>query len=376
LVLSASLGVWLGARNSEPLAPPETSPISAQTQLEAPKSEPKRATEELAATAPPDARAAVAAPVEKVAIPAAAASLTAHVDGRFVDAAGRAIEHVRVMSPLGPDKEPVESDARGKFDVEIPLAPPAASLDFEAQCAGWATHYGRFVSKPDATEHMGDIVLEPGGSIAGVVIGSNGAPFASARVLATSPEIRDAVDYARRCGPERQRFVPETMTASDGSFRIEGVPAKLMRAWAHVDGMRWAISDPVEVPVHGVLSGVVLDLEPLAADDRIEGLVLDPDGQPMPDVHVSFHYRAADQSGASSTQADARGHFRIIVTRKGPHDLDAADPKQRWPAASLVNVQPGTLDANLRFHEPRTIELGARDAQGRPCTRVAVELRK
>ncbi len=373
LVVSGSLGIWLAVRTESPLDLPDIAHRSAPDELEKPETNSTPTTELAAPKAPTEARAAVPA----TSMPVAAAQLartTGHVDGRFVDASGRAIADVTLVEPVFADHATVKSDEHGAFVLDIPLAPAKGTMKFEARCAGWATFYGNIAPRPDETQRMGDIVLEPGGSIAGVVLGPDGAPAAGVQVMATDPQFTD-LDSERRQGPGEVR-VPNTTSAVDGSFRIDGVPARMMRAWAHVDGTRWAFSDPIDVPAVGVRAGIVLNLEALSADDRIEGIVLDPAGKPLAGVYVNFACTSAGHSWSSSIQTHADGRFQILVMRKVKHDLSVRDGKGEWSAVALDGVEPGTLDVVLKFHEPRRLDLVVTDEKGAPLEEFRAKLTK
>jgi hypothetical protein len=51
---------------------------------------------------------------------------------------------------------------------------------------------------------------------------------------------------------------------------------------------------------------------------------------------------------------------------QGTHDLQAHDQEGRWPDATALEVQPGTLDLVLQFPKPRWIEVAVRARDGAP----------
>jgi RNA polymerase sigma factor (sigma-70 family) len=383
LVVTASLGVFLVTRDAQPIAP--GSALAPAALGDAEKAlVPPRATTEIAAAEALEAR--TVAPVANEAKPAvlkpADQGTHARVDGRFLDVDGHPIAGVTITAPLALEGQAVTSDAAGRFDFETDtqsaggnttVADPRRELDanFFAERAGFASLFVRQKLVPNATTHTGDIVLEFGGSVAGVVVDGDGHPLAGARVVVIRPDLSDDVDNLRRSGPHVFPGAPETKSGADGTFEIAGVPARLMRAWAGQPGMRWAMSVPVDVPLHGVMRGVELKLEPLAAEDRVEGFVLAPDGTPIPEISVTYRYTTLSMSGSSAIQADAKGHFRILVPAKVPLDLSVSDPRQRWPAVSMKDVAPGTLDCRLSFQEARHIALAFVDEHGAPIARAA-----
>lgn len=383
LVVTASLGVWFATRETKPLEPPTALAPTALSSVETPTDPPRVATE-IAAASPIVER--TVAPVANERKPAAqkpaASSTRARLDGRFVDVDGRPIAGVKITTPLALDQQVVTSDATGHFDFEtetsgaigrVSVVDMVREVDanFFAERAGFASHFGRQKLVANAMTHTGDIVLEFGGSVAGVVVDTDGRPVADARVVVLRPDLSDDVDNLRRFGPQVFPGAPEAKSGVDGTFEIAGVPTRLMRAWAAREGMRWAMSSPVEVPLHGVARDVVLKLEPLAAEDRVEGDVLAPDGTPIPEIAVTYRYSTLSMSGSSSIQADSKGHFRILVPAKVPLDLSVNDPSQRWPALSRKDVAPGTLDCRLKFNEARHIALAFVDEHGASIARAA-----
>jgi RNA polymerase sigma-70 factor (ECF subfamily) len=352
LVVSGSLGVWLVVR---PAADPAVPTVKADepARLAAPLVQDVHAPTTLVDASVNEARAAATSGAAPATADAAAiAAMSAHIDGRFVDADGRALAGVHIERPLGPDHNFVMSDAKGAFDILIPLCPPSGNMSFEARCAGWANFYATCAPRPGQTQHMGNIVLEPGGAIAGVVLGPDGAPVAGAQIMALNPKIEDEYDSARRNGPGSVH-APEATSTADGSFRIEGVAAQLARAWAHAPGMRWTISDPIEVPRNAVHAGLEMRLEPLSADDRIEGIVLDPKGTPLSNVSVNYECSAPGAGWSAATQTGDDGRFQILLPRKFATNLFVLDPERRWLAVRKKDVPPGTLDVVLRFAEPQ-----------------------
>jgi len=376
VLLAAAAGVWFLVEGREPLAPPE---LAAEHAARAPNSvEPQQPAAELARADESGSRAEVpveSAPPAASAETAPAADTTARVDGRFTDAAGRGIARVRVVKPDQLDGRFAESDEQGDFVLTLAPGSPLGLVSFEARADGWATHFSLLTATAGATFHRGQILLVPGGTIAGVVVDENGRPLPGARVLGTKPDMEGEVTNLRRSGPSKQWSLPETVSLVDGTFRLEGVPAELARAWAWRDGMRWAFSDLITVPARGAVEGVVLKLEPLAADDRIEGIVLDPDGQPVPRAAIGYSYDALDQGGSSSARAGDDGRFRIVLLRKVPHDLHCGPGGKNWSSASLEDVPPGTLDAVLQMRAARMIDVLALDEKGGPLGAFAFSLR-
>lgn len=366
VLVTASVGVWFAVGARDPLAPPalarDTSadPMASEARVEEP------AGHELALTADGAARAEVPAQHVTKSAEIATVDESVRIEGRFVDADGRGIGRVRVVQPIAADGAVVESDAQGDFAFTLDPTIRKGLETFEARAEGWATHFSRVEVVPGTTVTRGRIVLVPGGSIAGKVVDEDGRPIAGARLLATKPALDDDVANSRRMGPTVKRDLPETKSSADGSFQLDGVPAELARAWATIDGYRWGIGEPVEVPARGAVRGVVLTLTPLDVDERIEGIVLDPSGQPVPRAGISFHFDAPDQSSTSHVECGDDGRFRLVLARKVPYDLSHRPRNRQWEDVALKAVKPGTLDVVLQVREARLLELAVRDEKGAP----------
>lgn len=366
VLLTASLGVWFALDVRDVAAPPTpVSAASAQLLVPAPGVE-DPAAHELAPSTDGVARTEVPAPVATKPAESAAVDESVLLEGRFVDESGRGIGGVRIVQPLATNGAVVESDAHGGFAYTLDPTIRTGLQILEARAVGWATHFSLVEVSPGTKVNRGQILLVPGGSIAGTVVDENGRPIAGARVLATKPALDDDVANLRRMGLPNLLNCPEAKSGADGSFQIEGVPAELARAWAASDGRRWGISEPLEVPRNGVIGDVVLTLVPLAADERIEGIVLDPSGQPVPRAGVSFHYDAPDRSSMSYVKSGEDGRFRIVLERKVPHDLSHTPRNKLWADVVMRAVEPGTLDVVLQVREARLLELVVRDEKGAP----------
>jgi hypothetical protein len=375
VLLAAAAGAWFLV---ESRGPGSTSQDAVGLAATAPESDEPLTAADLERADDADSRAEILAGPEVPAATAAAAPAAdapTRIDGRFVDASGRGIAGVRVAKPASRDGRAVESDDQGAFVVEIAPGAYLGRQSLEAHADGWASHFSYVTPEAGATFHRGEIVLLPGGTIAGQVVDADGLPVANARVLASTAGLDGEVSNLRRTGPAKQWSVPETKSLADGTFRLGGVPTGLARAWATGAEKRWTFSELIDVPARGAVEGVVLELEPLADDDRIEGVVLDPDGEPVPRATVGFSYRAVDQSGSSSVMTGENGRFRLVLMRKVPHDLHCSPGEKDWTSAALEDVAPGTLDVVLQMRAARLVDLVALDEKGAPVASFAYAVR-
>jgi len=371
VLLTASVGIWVLVEEREPLAPPPAASSDGGAALAATPSESETVATELASAVDEGVRTEVE--LETPAAPLRVAATSANsvrVDGRFVDASDRGIGKVRIVQPQLAGA--VESDEQGHFVLSVDAGRSASSHPFESRADGWATHFSDVLIQRGTDVHLGPIVLAPGGTIAGTVVDENDNPVEGAWVLTTKPALNDEVSNLQRTGPsittlnDAPSGVPWTTSGADGSFRLEGVPAELVRAWSTSTGMRWTLSEPLQVPARGGLRDVALKLVRLAIDDRIEGIVLDPSGAPVPLASIDMRCMAWEWSGNKFIRSGPDGRFRYAVPRKSPYDLRCTAPRLDWPAISMSDIQPGTLDLVLQFREPLTLELLVQDEKGEP----------
>jgi hypothetical protein len=157
-------------------------------------------------------------------------------------------------------------------------------------------------------------------------------------------------------------------------FRLSGVPAHTVRLWATAGDMRHTCSDPIEVLPRQVHEGVALKLEPLANDERIDGVVVSPDGAPVPNASLHYSWSNGSTSWGTTTNVRGDGRFHIHAPKKVPFELHAGDPKNRWQDATRSGVAPGTRDVVLQLREPRWLDLAVVSAS-RPVTEFGVTVR-
>lgn len=229
---------------------------------------------------------------------------------------------------------------------------------------------------PGAEIHLGDIALTAAGEIRGWVEDALGQRLGGARVVAAALEnVRTDPEELRRLGPIEDGSAISVACAEDGSFRIECVPAGPARVWAGARGLAWSSAGPLEVVAGETLTGVGLVLGELRSDDRIGGVVLDPDGAPVPGARVEHQlwFVPGKLSRSEDLQADAEGRFEILLQQRVPHDFTASDPENRWSELYAFGVEPGS-ELVFQFLPGRWIEVLVTDTRGEPLGRFELEL--
>jgi hypothetical protein len=305
---------------------------------------------------------------------AAPASIEARVEVRFLDRLDRPVEGVKLALLSFGSLPPAASGADGRAHIEVDLPKTTIQTSIAASHAGLATHFGEIVLERGRTVYLGDVALAPGGSVAGIVLTPTGAPAPAAKVSVVSPEMQRGLEEARVIGPWSAGEVPHAVTLADGTFRVDGVRAGAVRVWAAADDTRWTFTEPVEVPENSVRSGIELRLEALQPQDEIAGIVLSPEGEPVPEAEVRYTGRSSGSSWSGSFAAGKDGRFRHRVQVQGLHDFQAKDREARWPDASALSVEPGTHDLALQFPPPRWLELSVHERAGEPLLEFAANI--
>jgi hypothetical protein len=369
---AVGLGVWWSVERDE--APRASAPTAA----EAPAAE-LRAPERPLAPAPalaPAIRESVAAPAPRAADEppvSVAAAAPLRIEGRCVDADLRPIAGARA-SQLGAQRDvgarelaslstrtPERSTLTahdGTFTLQV-VPTPRGDCALELAASGHATRRVELVLPAEGTTYLGDVVLAPGGTVRGRVVDAYGAAVPGAHVAVTEPALWGSLEQARIDGPRGEwRLTAES--GADGRFEIAGVETGPRRAWAVREGMRWAVSAPLEVRAREATPEVELVLEPVLREDRITGIVLSPDGAPIAHAGIGGMERAGGGGSSIDVACDELGRFELAAKRGYVYDLEALDPEDRWARVARIGVVPGTHDLELRFAAARHIEVQVR----------------
>jgi len=322
--------------------------------------------EALAAGAPPLAKPALTAP----------ALTAARLEARVVDAQGLAVAGAAVLEMRG-ETETTLAESGVSGEVAFELAPVAreTTAQLEFRHPRFARKELSVVLAPGAEIHLGEVALVPAGEIRGWVEDAVGQRPTKARVIAAGLENpRTDPEELRRQGPQLDRSTIPVDCSADGTFAVPGVPAGPVRLWASADGQAWSSVGPLELVAGETLRDVRLVLDPLRADDRIAGYVLDPEGNPVASARVQYWFTAANYGTGGAEETDAEGHFEILLQHRVAHDLTISDRKNRWSEVWAPGVEPGTEDIELVFEPARWIEVRVENGAGAPIEGFQLEL--
>lgn len=215
--------------------------------------------------------------------------------------------------------------------------------------------------RPGAVIDLGTVELVSAGTISGFVREPDGLSAGGLEVVCTN---RGPVHFTPATRSRPAGVLSSTSTNAQGHFVLNDVPVGDMRFWAGGEGWSWGFTDATVE--RGVETPIDIQVERLQAEDVIELLVVDPNGDPVPDAPISYHYRSEGRSGSGGTRSDEEGRCRYRLALIAPHDFAAQDPEHELRPAIARQVDPGTLGLVLQLGEARTLTLNAKDEAGAP----------
>ncbi|NUP94709.1 MAG: hypothetical protein HUU28_00955 [Planctomycetaceae bacterium] len=292
----------------------------------------------------------------------------AKLTARFVDALGTPWPDVDVLDPDDP-KVATKSDASGRFTLDVPQPWTEASWSGElvARRAGCATKLLRCTLTVATTTQLGDVVLGPGVDVYGRAIDEKRRGIkAKVGVAAGEHEVVDD-GPTRRGGASHFDRALAVDSAEDGSFVLRGVAPGEWRLWAQGDGSRYGWTDKFTLVEGADARGLEVVVPALRDSDLITGIVLAPDGSPVPGATLAYSFATETMSSSTTRQADDDGRFRIVIDDdQAPFDITAGDPQGRYSEATANGVKPGTLEIELRLGENAPFYLVLRGPEGEP----------
>src|SRR5262249_39318072 len=140
----------------------------------------------------------------------------------------------------------------GRLAADAPV-PPASDhvvgIRIEAALDGHSRGEFDLLAGFGSTVFLGDLVLEPGGTVAGTVRDPLGTPGRGVVVLAIDLNDPGAVASALRRQPRTHRpaYVARAETGADGTFEIGELPAGWIQLCAQQDAGLYRDTDPIEV---------------------------------------------------------------------------------------------------------------------------------
>ena len=150
-----------------------------------------------------------------------------------------------------------------------------------------------------------EVVADPGHSIVGQVLDSDGKPVHDVRISYSSSIIREQTDHD---GKFRLRIGSDTIERD----RTRGQGTSKLYAWPPTESGLLSWSE--DIPVDDLLDGKEVAIQ-LRKGVLVTGKVVTDDGHPVPDTFVRS---ISDRRGSGKTEAD--GSYKFLLT-PGQHML-------------------------------------------------------
>ncbi len=331
LVVGA-LALWFGAGVFSPAPPP---PVTGASPVALEKAgDPAPAVRDGEARDAAAARTAVASPP---AVPTPQAAPSRRLDGRIVDAEGRALPAVKVVLESGSgvahaSTPRATSDPRGGFAM---VADPSSEGRITIDDGAWRTVMFAAV-RAGEPPRLALVVGAPRLALAGHVRSAEGRPLAGAIVQVVWPaDLRTRLSDISDAATEE---VVVARTAADATFRLDAARVRGAELVTTAEGFL-----PDRRPVPDASDGAleITLLAPRPQPGMLQGQVVDARGAPVADARVAL--------GEALERSDAQGRFLI-----------ADDGKSALLSAALVGHRRGTLARPDRgFAGFVTLTLGA-----------------
>jgi RNA polymerase sigma-70 factor (ECF subfamily) len=305
--------------------------------------------------------------------PAAAAPPQARftVVGRCVDEQGRALPGARLVATNVRDRPTALAAGDGRVSLEIdwPMVVTAANpswlmLEATAERRIVLTRQQRMPDARPETIALGDLVLVPGGALAGRVVDADGQPAARLHVYLVRGALPASIETEERRRVTGSGFAglegggPRFATTDDaGRYRFEGVPATSVSVVAARPDRLRAYTPPVEVVAGGAVEAPLLTLATVPPANAITGVVREADGKPLPGAEVSVFGNRKPRNVNPETWAvtTAAGTFEVAVASGAQYSLAVNRADER----ELVrhDIAAGSRGVELVFAPARPLEV-------------------
>jgi large repetitive protein len=251
------------------------------------------------------------------------------VTGRLVDGADRAVSgRVAVQEVAGETGTwtvgqvlRADAGADGRFSIDrLPSGEHALGVD----ARGFAPKRVE-VSTGDRPVDLGDVVLEPGGTIRGRVRERSGLAIGQAQVSAFAPN--------------RGALRLETVSEPDGSFVLAGLQGGAFRLTARATGY-----GSTTVSASTGAENVDVVLEPAG---MITGIAMDDGGRPVEAFQATANPTRREpgmmmmRAGSADMTTAADGRFTLYDLASGEYVVEVSAPEKGRGVVSGVKVAPG-----------------------------------
>ena len=268
------------------------------------------------------------------------------------------------------------SDEQGRVEVCIPDGDMRAwrtkvfPMVFAASAKGCATTFTISTAEWRGTTDLGPITLEPGGTLTGLVVDTQGQPLEAAIIYAGDALTTGDPKTLRLAGPDRGIPRPRADSVQSGRFTLSGVRFGETQLWAYLKGHLWTISSPYTVSGTTPVDVGAIVLEPVPKAQRITGRVLLPNGSPAAQAQVA--YAEAGTGRESFIEAETDGRFLYVPAGTGAVRFVARDGAGEWGMSAMITAHRGDEGVRLELRERRVIEVRVTDTDGSPLKKASM----
>lgn len=332
--VSAALLLLTDDSHSSSAAP--VGPTTAATDLDGERPEPRPGIEGLA---PTSTSPASSEPLESSGV------LAAILRGRVVDRGGHARSDATVVlwrgglggfeHMFGPTALSTQTDGEGRFSLigvptNVPIAVEASTSDRAPK---------RVTVRPlkgGDTRSLGDIVLERGTTLTGLVSDTAGVPLAGAAVV-----VHDTLAGGALVG--------QGSTGEDGRYAIEHLAPRQYAMTASADGH--ATMETVQAFVLGAPGPTwTVDFALAPASERLELTTIDPFDVVVPDVTVRLLQRDPNSPAHFTAEQTSDAAGRLVFEALPAGQFDVTVRSDAWYLTSSVIVRTDSGEHTVRVH--------------------------
>ncbi len=285
---------------------------------------------------------------------------------RFLDEQGQPVSGVRLRARWGRAESKRGSDLQGRLEFAFALDHGRSEDSVIYHKQNVASDVLSFVHHLGEAVDLGDVVVVAGGALSGIVVDGFGEPLVGAEVNVDGADVVESAAGGMTTHTRSSLGAAESRTNERGEFRLAGLLVGNVRVKVRAQrGLHKAESGWVPIRAGKESQGLVIVAPEVPREQRLEGYVLDPEGNPVASASVRAKFKTFFQSGSQSTTTDRNGFFRIFVSNRASHDMEIRGPSDcDWSPIFIEDVELGQVDMRIQFQSPAFFTLRVVGADG------------
>ncbi|MBX7245529.1 MAG: carboxypeptidase regulatory-like domain-containing protein [Candidatus Sumerlaeaceae bacterium] len=200
---------------------------------------------------------------------------------------------VQIVNPrFGRDEKGVSTDAKGAYEVDVA---PFTSIRVKASGGGFPSAVSEVVEVIDKSITDVKIVLKPGGTLSGTVVGPDGGPISGADVSGSVSYMVGQYGSGDTVGSVK--------SGTQGEFTLLNVPNGQVYLSASKKGYSRTQNENINVTPNSTKTGIKLQL---GTAHHIAGKVTNAKGEPIVGANVNAWDNRGGGSGNTTTDKDGK----------------------------------------------------------------------